>query len=206
MILGNILLRFVLFIVYLSIGMVSFMAIEGPHQKVEAAKSKENQEELRLNTTRRFNMTNQEFENFVARALDAFQSPAEWSYKNSFAFVLQTVTTIGYGTITPQTTGGRMFCIFYALFGIPVAALLLQATGKAQYKAVSGLIKRIETGCLGRESVSDLEAKCVFFTFVQFCLVVLISGGFYKAAEGPFLEGVYAYFITYTTIGYGDIV
>lgn len=36
----------------------------------------------------------------------------------------------GYGHLTPRTFAGRLFCMFYAFFGIPVTALMLKSFGK----------------------------------------------------------------------------
>ena len=36
----------------------------------------------------------------------------------------------GYGHLTPRTFGGRLFCMIYAFFGIPVTALMLKSFGK----------------------------------------------------------------------------
>lgn len=35
-------------------------------------------------------------------------------------FSFSVISTIGYGNITPETPAGKLFTIFYALFGIPV--------------------------------------------------------------------------------------
>jgi len=40
-----------------------------------------------------------------------------WNYGDSVVFCVATISTIGYGNIVPVTTGGRIFCIFYAIIG-----------------------------------------------------------------------------------------
>ncbi|CAG0889913.1 unnamed protein product [Cyprideis torosa] len=52
-----------------------------------------------------------------------------WEYTFSIYFCMTLVTTIGYGHVAPQTVGGRYFCIFYSLIGIPVTGMLLAAVG-----------------------------------------------------------------------------
>lgn len=42
-----------------------------------------------------------------------------------FAFVVST----GYGNIAPSTEGGKIFCILYAIFGIPLFGFLLAGIG-----------------------------------------------------------------------------
>lgn len=48
-----------------------------------------------------------------------------WSFARSVVFSFTVITTIGYGTHCPTTTGGQMFLVIYALIGIPMAGLAL---------------------------------------------------------------------------------
>ena len=41
-----------------------------------------------------------------------------WSYFDSFYFSMITLSTIGYGDFSPQSTGGKLFTIFYIILGI----------------------------------------------------------------------------------------
>jgi len=43
-----------------------------------------------------------------------------WGYLDSLYFSIITLTTIGYGDFSPQTTGGKMFTIFYIFLGIGI--------------------------------------------------------------------------------------
>uniref|UniRef100_A0A915NQM5 Potassium channel domain-containing protein n=1 Tax=Meloidogyne floridensis TaxID=298350 RepID=A0A915NQM5_9BILA len=42
-----------------------------------------------------------------------------------FLFSFTTITTIGYGNIAPKSPLGRLFCVFYCVFGIPLAFITL---------------------------------------------------------------------------------
>ena len=51
-----------------------------------------------------------------------------WSckiFRNAFFFAGVVGTTIGYGDIYPVTTGGKVFCMFYALTSVPFFNFLL---------------------------------------------------------------------------------
>uniref|UniRef100_A0A0K0F0B4 Potassium channel subfamily K member 18 (inferred by orthology to a human protein) n=1 Tax=Strongyloides venezuelensis TaxID=75913 RepID=A0A0K0F0B4_STRVS len=54
----------------------------------------------------------------------------EWSFPDSILFAFTVITTIGYGNVAPKTFGGRMFCIFYGLIGIPFTLLAIADLGK----------------------------------------------------------------------------
>mgnify|MGYP000687006881 FL=1 len=43
-----------------------------------------------------------------------------WSWLDSIYFSIITLTTIGYGDFSPQTSGGKLFTIFYILIGIGI--------------------------------------------------------------------------------------
>ncbi|XP_077865141.1 potassium channel subfamily K member 9-like [Saccoglossus kowalevskii] len=62
-----------------------------------------------------------------------------WSYRAAVELCLSIVTTIGYGEVTPLSQGGRLFCCFYAVFGIPFFLVLLSHYGNI----VANTIRRI---------------------------------------------------------------
>lgn len=66
-----------------------------------------------------------------------------WNYVRSAIFSCTVMTTIGYGDLTPHTTWGRAFCMWYALMGIPITLLVLSSVGKWIAAGVSFLYKRI---------------------------------------------------------------
>lgn len=57
-----------------------------------------------------------------------FQLLEGWSLLDSLYVSLQTLTTVGYGDLTPLTTGGRIFASIYMFTGVGVVLYLLTAT------------------------------------------------------------------------------
>ena len=114
----------------------------------------------------------------------------------------------GYGNITPVTTGGRVLCIFYALFGIPINILFLQLVGERMLCGEQRLVTSFERRFLKRAGVPKyLNEKCSLLGFVLLVLLLVISARTQKAIDNwTFFEGFYAYFITYTTVGFGDLI
>uniref|UniRef100_A0A2K6W7G5 Potassium channel domain-containing protein n=1 Tax=Onchocerca volvulus TaxID=6282 RepID=A0A2K6W7G5_ONCVO len=53
-----------------------------------------------------------------------------WPFIDSLLFAFSLITTIGYGNITPKTFAGRVFCIFFAAFGVPLTLLTIADLGK----------------------------------------------------------------------------
>lgn len=60
---------------------------------------------------------------------DPFQPPLTWSFYHAFFFSFTVCSTVGYGNISPSSTLGRMFMIFYALIGIPMNGFLFAYLG-----------------------------------------------------------------------------
>uniref|UniRef100_A0A914RWR0 Potassium channel domain-containing protein n=1 Tax=Parascaris equorum TaxID=6256 RepID=A0A914RWR0_PAREQ len=53
-----------------------------------------------------------------------------WSFSTSIFFAVTVVTTIGYGNPVPVTQFGRMMCIIFSLFGIPLTLVTIADIGK----------------------------------------------------------------------------
>ncbi|KAI6187903.1 Potassium channel subfamily K member 18 [Aphelenchoides besseyi] len=53
-----------------------------------------------------------------------------WTMTTSIFFTTTLLTTIGYGNQAPVTTHGRLICILYALFGVPLILITVADIGK----------------------------------------------------------------------------
>ena len=109
--------------------------------------------------------------------------------------------------MTPITTWGRTFCIFYALFGIPITGLMLKSIGEKLAEIIPKVISAIERKVCKKNEPAFLEVKTTFTVFSIMVILLLTLAGFAHAYEGwTFFEGVYFAFITLSTIGFGDYV
>jgi len=63
----------------------------------------------------------------------------QWSYIQSVFFTSTILTTIGYGNIAPVTTAGRVFCILYAIVGIPFTLSVIADVGQIFATLISTL-------------------------------------------------------------------
>uniref|UniRef100_A0A183BX24 Ion_trans_2 domain-containing protein n=1 Tax=Globodera pallida TaxID=36090 RepID=A0A183BX24_GLOPA len=61
-----------------------------------------------------------------------------WSFTDSVLFCFTVITTIGYGNVAPKTFPGQMFCILYALIGIPFTLLAIADLGKFLSEILEG--------------------------------------------------------------------
>src|SRR5436853_4712241 len=67
----------------------------------------------------------------VALGTLAFHLLEGWSLFDSLYVSLQTLTTVGYGDLTPQTFAGRAFASFYMFTGVGVVLYMLTSTVQA---------------------------------------------------------------------------
>ncbi|XP_025205924.1 TWiK family of potassium channels protein 7-like [Melanaphis sacchari] len=66
-----------------------------------------------------------------------------WNFASSFLYSLTLITTIGYGSVTPQTPWGRVITIVYALIGIPLMLLYLSTMGETLAKNFRRIYSRM---------------------------------------------------------------
>ncbi|XP_067895344.1 potassium channel subfamily K member 16-like isoform X2 [Heterodontus francisci] len=133
---------------------------------------------------------------------DSKSSHSNWDLRSSFFFAATVVSTIGYGNISPMTAGGQIFCVFYALFGIPLHVIILGLVGKN----LSSHSEKVRT-CLFKKGMK--EKRVEFLTFLFFLVIgaaiflALPPLVFCVIENWSYREGVYYVFITLSTIGFG---
>ncbi|XP_055715780.1 TWiK family of potassium channels protein 18 isoform X2 [Phlebotomus papatasi] len=67
----------------------------------------------------------------------------DWTFARAFLYSLTVLTTIGYGTIAPKTTLGRIVTLAYAVLGIPLTLVYLSSTGGVLARVARGFFSRI---------------------------------------------------------------
>ena len=111
----------------------------------------------------------------------------------------------GYGSIAPETQGGRIFLIFYALGGIPIALIFLATMGKVFDRWVDFGIQLLGRNLAKRRIVKIVAL--IMFTLLGLCFFVFLpSIAFDLLEQWNYFESVYFSFVTLTTIGFGDFV
>ncbi|XP_049529906.1 TWiK family of potassium channels protein 7 [Anopheles darlingi] len=139
----------------------------------------------------------------------------KWSLLQAVFFASTVITTIGYGNIVPVTEGGRVFCMLFALIGIPFTLTVIADWGRLFAGIVSTLAKNIPALRLARFCPDTgikmkTDKKWLYAVgSVGFLLVYLAAGTgllLLWEEDWSFFDGYYFCFITMTTIGFGDLV
>ncbi|XP_061699160.1 potassium channel subfamily K member 5a isoform X2 [Syngnathoides biaculeatus] len=198
-------------IFYLSIGAAIFQVLEEPNWK-QAAKHYRLQKEKILQDYPC--LTKDDLEKILQIVSDAAGQGVtitgsktfnNWNWPNAVIFAATVITTIGYGNIAPKTSAGRVFCIFYGLFGVPLCLTWISELGKffggrakhfGQYLTKKGF------------SLRKAQFTCTAIFLLWGLLIHLVLPPFvFMSQEGwTYVEGLYFSFVTLTTIGFGDLV
>ncbi|XP_044517963.1 potassium channel subfamily K member 16-like [Gracilinanus agilis] len=207
------LLMMACYFIYLILGSLIFQALETDFERNMITSVYETKAAFlrKLN-----NLTSEDVESFVKNLTHAVRNGiyplgnasdhhTNWDFSNSLFFVGSIVSTIGYGILSPKTAGGQLFCVIFALFGIPLNIIFLQHVGKTLSLLSAKLGK-----CLKRREMN--EKKTRFLTLLIFLMSgIIIFFGLppfvFCSTEGwTYNEGLYFTFITLSTVGFGDYV
>ena len=109
--------------------------------------------------------------------------------------------------MVPETTWGRLFCIVYALFGIPLTALMLRSVGNRITEWIIAMIKQFDRRVYNRET-ENAELKSAVIAFCLLWFIILLPALVISKLEPnwDYMGSVYYCFITFSTIGFGDLV
>ncbi|MFH4978858.1 hypothetical protein AB6A40_005567 [Gnathostoma spinigerum] len=245
---------------YTVIGASVFYSVEQPNEMTSKRQQLdmiyERQEEFvnalftlaRLNETRRevwadlaqqhmHNMSDHLFSAFEKFFLTASEVRTNdtieiWSFSTSIFFAVTVVTTIGYGNPVPVTQIGRMMCIIFSLFGIPLTLVTIADIGKflsehliwlyGNYLRLKHFLCRrrkkkernehVCRHCQRRGLSSNMEVveeqRIPAILVLGILVLYTALGGVLMSHIEPwsFFTSFYWSFITMTTVGFGDLM
>ncbi|XP_071952378.1 potassium channel subfamily K member 9-like [Antedon mediterranea] len=144
--------------------------------------------------------------NMTILQLKPHKAGVQWKFAGSFYFCMTVITTIGYGHSAPRTTLGKLFCMLYALCGIPLNLVMFQSVGERLNVFMAFVVKRIKR-LLGFhiDDVSHTELV-MLGGFMSILATFLGALAFANFENWPFVDAYYYVFITLTTVGFGDYV
>ncbi|XP_055683012.1 potassium channel subfamily K member 15 [Lutzomyia longipalpis] len=227
---------FVSLAIYCGVGGIVFRELELPAERARVVELRDIVREKRLNfltaianntdvrnLERLISMELAKYEISVQEAVegglvisidDDFPADEEkWSVMQAVFFSSTVLTTIGYGNIAPVTSSGRIFCMCFALIGIPLTLSVIADMGRLFATAVSTVAKSLPSlpkWCRAKEDADFSSRRWLYaLSAVGFLGLYLAIGAallIQWEEDWTFFDGFYFCFITMTTIGFGDVV
>ncbi|XP_033829639.2 potassium channel subfamily K member 4 [Periophthalmus magnuspinnatus] len=136
-------------------------------------------------------------------------SSTRWDITSAFFFCGTIITTIGFGNLTPRTWTGQLFCVCYALVGIPMFGILLAGVSDHMGTVLRRAVAKIETLFLKRKvQQTTVRVISAVLSILIGCLIFLAvpTVVFHKVEKWSFIESLYFVVVTLTTVGFGDFV
>lgn len=196
---------------YVLIGGAIFMQIEK-----ETGRNSKSQtlEDFLRRWSNTYNLSQENITNLLKDYDDTRENGAKptWTFLNSVFYVLQLVTTIGYGNITPTTESGQILTVIYALVGIPLTVLALKSIGELVNKALKSVTRPLHRKF---HSKNCQERACDFMETGNTCInivsctvtwIIACALNTHLESKQSFITNSYSIFVTLTTVGFGDII
>ncbi|XP_043982950.1 uncharacterized protein kcnk4a isoform X1 [Gambusia affinis] len=202
---------------YLGMGALVFVTLEKPKEsKAHVNLLKAKQDFLSNNSC----VTEVNFQELVKELVSAVEAgldisslsvnlTSRWDMGSAFFFCGTIITTIGFGNLSPRTWLGQLFCVCYALVGIPMFGILLAGVGDHMGTVLRRAVAKIEKLFLKREiRPTTVRVMSAVLSILIGCLIFLAvpTVVFQKVERWSFLESLYFVVITLTTVGFGDFV
>uniref|UniRef100_A0A1A8GZB3 Potassium channel domain-containing protein n=1 Tax=Nothobranchius korthausae TaxID=1143690 RepID=A0A1A8GZB3_9TELE len=189
---------------YLLVGAAVFDALESETESSRRRVLEQKRSEMKKKY--RFSEDDyREIERVVLQA-EPHRAGRQWKFAGSFYFAITVITTIGYGHAAPGTDAGKVFCMFYAVLGIPLTLVMFQSLGERMNTFVRYLLHKIKQ-CFGFHRTEVSMENMVLVGLLSCIGTLCVGAAAFSHFEGwSFFHAYYYCFITLTTIGFGDFV
>ncbi|XP_030172930.1 potassium channel subfamily K member 17 [Lynx canadensis] len=200
------------YLAYLALGTGVFWVLESPAARDSSARFQREKWALLQNFTC---LDGPALDSLIRGIVQAYQSGdivlgnttsmGRWELVGSFFFSVSTVTTIGYGNLSPHTMAARLFCIFFALVGIPLNLVVLNRLGHLMQQGVHHCARSLGGAWQDPAKARWLAGSGALLSGLL--LFLLLPPLLFCHMEGwSYVESFYFAFITLSTVGFGDYV
>jgi len=140
-----------------------------------------------------------------------------YSALDALYFSVVTLTTVGYGDLTPRSDGGRVFTIFYGFAGVMLISAWLGALVDQMFERQQDLVEAaltdvpsekaaaVPTGGLYHQLFTNKRLWTAIATLLFFLAIGTLFYCFDNEGSDRFIDAFYIACTTSTTVGYGDL-
>ncbi|XP_077472099.1 potassium channel subfamily K member 15 isoform X2 [Stigmatopora argus] len=189
---------------YLLVGAAVFDALESETESSRRRVLEQKRNEMK----KKYRFSEEDYREIERVVLQAepHRAGRQWKFAGSFYFAITVITTIGYGHAAPGTDAGKVFCMFYAVLGIPLTLVMFQSLGERMNTFVHYLLHKTKQ-CFGIQLTEVSMENMVLVGFLSCIGTLCVGAAAFSHFEGwSFFHAYYYCFITLTTIGFGDFV
>uniref|UniRef100_A0A3B3XF62 Potassium channel domain-containing protein n=1 Tax=Poecilia mexicana TaxID=48701 RepID=A0A3B3XF62_9TELE len=157
---------------YLLVGAAVFDALESESENSRRRILEQKRSEMK----RKYRFSEDDYREIERVVLQAepHRAGRQWKFAGSFYFAITVITTIGYGHAAPGTDAGKVFCMFYAVLGIPLTLVMFQSLGERMNTFVRYLLHKMKQ-CLGFRRTEVSMENMVLVGFLS-CIGTLCVG------------------------------
>ena len=102
---------------------------------------------------------------------------------------------------------GQLLTDLYSTVDLPISMLALKTLGEVIAGVIQSVVLRIEKHIFKKVHVHKIRMKTFIGTCLLMVLLLLLGTLIEVLAEGwSFVEGIYTWFVIFSTIGFGDYV
>jgi len=146
--------------------------------------------------------------NYKHQSLLLHRPYTEIIHRNTYSYYAENYLS-GYGHVTPLSQEGKLFCMLYALFGIPLTLVLLTALVDRLMIPTTKYLHFLNSR-LGHLyppfTIRLLHFGTILCTLIFLFLLLPAAMFTYLEPEWNYMDSLYYCFISLTTIGLGDYI
>ncbi|KAA8497124.1 Two pore potassium channel b [Porphyridium purpureum] len=137
---------------------------------------------------------------------------AHWTWLDAVYFSMTLITTVGYGDLTPSSSGTKLYAIVFILVSVFLVSSVLNGFVTKLLDSQEKLFARVMAKNPSGDDIESLNVpvlaarRDLISNVVIFSLFLAASTAFFMASEGfSVLNAIYFVIVTLTTVGLGDI-